>query len=170
MANTYVKIASVTVTGATAANMEFTSIPATYDDLLLRISHRSDRTGGVISASLLMAFNASSANFSGRRLQGNGSAASSASQSTNYFSNTTTASSTANIFTSTDIYIPNYRVSANKTFSVDDTHENTTVEAYAYLWAGLWSQTTAINQITLTIDGWNFVTHSTATLYGIKKS
>ncbi len=146
MATTYKKIASVTVTGATAASMEFTSIPSSYDDLLLRVSHRSDRTGGVITASLLMALNTSSANFTGRRLQGNGSVVTSASQTTNYFSNTTTASSTASTFTSTDIYIPNYAGSTNKSISVDDAHENNTTEAYAYLWAGLWSQTAAINR------------------------
>ena len=41
MANTYTAIQTVTVPGAGAASMDFTNIPATYTDLLLKISTRS---------------------------------------------------------------------------------------------------------------------------------
>ena len=45
MANTYTLIASSTVGSGGAANIEFTSIPATYTDLLIKMSARA-ATGG----------------------------------------------------------------------------------------------------------------------------
>ena len=44
MANTYTLISSVTVGSGGAANIEFTSIPATYTDLLLKLSTRTTRS------------------------------------------------------------------------------------------------------------------------------
>jgi hypothetical protein len=44
MATTYEIIASVTVGSGGAANIEFTSIPATYTDLVVLFSARTDRS------------------------------------------------------------------------------------------------------------------------------
>ena len=46
MANTYVKIATVTVGSGGAANMTFSSIVGTYTDLAIKISARSDKATG----------------------------------------------------------------------------------------------------------------------------
>ena len=43
MATTYTLISSVTVGSGGAASIEFTSIPSTYTDLVLKLSARSSR-------------------------------------------------------------------------------------------------------------------------------
>lgn len=170
MANTFELINSYAVSSPVSF-IDFTSIPSSYTDLCLQISARSSRTGGVISASITMELNNSTSSFTSRNIEGAGSGTpSSTAGSTNYFGIATTESSTSNTFTSLQIYIPSYASSNYKTISVDNAHENNGTAAYAYLWAGLWSNTSAINQITLKVPGFNFVQYSTAYLYGIKNS
>jgi hypothetical protein len=77
---------------------------------------------------------------------------------------------TANTFGNTDIYIPNYAGSANKSVSVDTVEENNGTTARALLGAILWSNTAAITALGLTPVSGSFVQYSTATLYGIKNS
>jgi hypothetical protein len=48
--------------------------------------------------------------------------------------------------------------------------ETNATAATMYLTSGLWSTTSAINQITLISYGASFVQYSMATLYGIKNS
>ena len=77
---------------------------------------------------------------------------------------------TANTFSNFSTYIPNYAGSNNKSYSVDGVTENNATASYQIMYAGLWSNTAAINQITLVPDTLNFVQYTTATLYGIKNS
>jgi hypothetical protein len=58
MANTYTLISSVTVGSGGAANIEFTSIPQTYTDLLYKISGRLS----VDSASAFLRYNGTTTN------------------------------------------------------------------------------------------------------------
>jgi hypothetical protein len=76
---------------------------------------------------------------------------------------------TANTFSSTEIYIPNYASANYKSYSVDQVDEGNQTTVYSHLIAGLWSNTAPINQITFTPTSYNFVQYSTATLYGIRK-
>jgi hypothetical protein len=77
-------------------------------------------------------------------------------------------SATANVFNNGSIYFSNYTSSNYKSFSVDDVGENSGTEAYISIRAFLWSQTTAINSISLVgQDSQTFENKSTATLYGI---
>jgi len=177
---TYIQIGStVTVGAGGAASIDFTSIPSTYTDLLLKLSLRSSNADG-FTGNATMRLNANSgANYSFRTLfaatatpaSGNGSAGTSVT-----IGGTDGASLTANTFNNAEIYIPNYAGSNNKSFSVDTVSENNASTDYTYqllLEAGLWSQTTAINQITIysgTVGSTNFVQYSTASLYGIKNS
>jgi hypothetical protein len=164
---TYKKIASVTVTGATAANIEFTSIPATYTDLVIKVSSRGNASA--MGKNLLIGFNGSTSDFTGRYVEGTGSAAASASVA-RFIGSTNAGTSTASTFGSAEIYIPNYAGSTNKSYSAEGLSENNASEAYRHLTAGLWSQTAAITSVTLTLsDSDVFVTNSTAVLYGIKK-
>jgi hypothetical protein len=167
MANTYVAIATVTVGSGGAANIEFTSIPATYTDLKLVYSGRDNRndTQNGVNISL----NGSTSNFTGIQLQGNGSAAASFNIA-RFVSYNNGANSTANAFANAEIYFPNYASSNYKSFSSDAVEENNATTAFTFLSAGLWSNTAAITSITLTPDSANFVQYSTATLYGIKNS
>lgn len=168
MTATYELISTVTVSTATAASIEFTSIPATYDDLVVKLSGRNS----IDSTQVLITFNGSTTSFSGKRLSGSGSAASSDSANTaNVNVNGIVNNNyTANAFGSTQVYIPNYAGSANKSFSVDATSENNATESYMNLTSGLWSDTSAITSVKFVANGGNFLQHSSASLYGIKKS
>ena len=167
MANTYTLIASVTVGSGGASTMGFTSIPATYTDLVVKISSRM--SGAVRSTAVTLSLNGSSSSFTAKYHYGSGSAAGSYSGTT-AIADSDGANATSNTFGSQEIYIPNYAGSTNKSFSVDGVQEDNQTEAYASLIAGLWSNTSAITSITLTSSSGNFVQYSTAYLYGIKNS
>jgi len=168
MPNTFELIASYTATGTVSA-IDFTSIPSTYTDLCLKVSARSN---DATYREIWLTLNGSTANGTARILKGDGSSASSYTatrvQATGY---TNTTGSTSNTFTSVDIYIPNYAGSTNKSFSADAVTENNATQAFAELDASLWSQTAAINSISLVLSsGASFVQYSTAYLYGVKSS
>jgi hypothetical protein len=170
MPGSYVKIQSVTVTGATAANMEFTNIPGTFDDIVVLISARTNRTVYVGDA-LLASFNGSTSNFTGRYLIGDGSSVSSGTDVPRYFGAAPTSAATTSTFGNVLVYIPNYAGSTNKSFSVDSVTEHNGTDGYQTLIAGLWSNTAAITSITITPNiGTALLQHSSATLYGIKRN
>ena len=170
MADTFTKIASVTVGSGGAATMAFSSIPSTYTDLVVKTSIRTSR--GTFTADLIRVdFNGSSSSQSSKILEGSASTASSFSLSTTQVVAGTTSVSTANTFSNGEIYIPNYAGSTNKSFSADSVAENNATTGPLYLAAGLWSNTAAITSITLTnVNSATFQEYSTATLYGIKNS
>jgi hypothetical protein len=77
---------------------------------------------------------------------------------------------TANTFGNTSIYIPNYRSSAAKSFSVDAVTENNATLAYQNIQAGLWNNSAAITSISISfLSGGNWAQGSSASLYGIRK-
>ena len=168
MANTFVKIASVTVGSGGAASMAFSSIPGTYTDLCVLTSARTNRAFEVDG--ILVNFNGSSANFTNRYIEGYGTSATSASGTT-YAGTASGNTSTSNTFGNSLLYIPNYTSANFKSFSVDGVGENNATNALLSLIAGLWSNTAAITSITLLPSiGTSFNQYSTATLYGIKSS
>ena len=167
MANTYEAIATVTVTGATAATIGFTSIPGTYTDLKLVFSTRVDVGGG--QNGFYISLNSSTANFTAKQIQGDGSSAASFSI-TRFAGYSNATGGTANTFSNGELYFPNYASSNYKSFSGDAAQDNNQTTAYLLLGAHLWSDSAAITSITLTPDTANFVQYSTATLYGIKNS
>jgi hypothetical protein len=171
MANTFVKIASVTVTGATAASIDFSSIPSTYTDLCLKFSTRVNNAVNVVD-DVYLSLNNVQTNFSMRRLFGNGSstASDSGGGNFNYIAQVPNASATASTFGNSEIYIPNYASSGYKSISADSVSENNATAAYAFFGALLWSNSAAINRITITGLSSSFVQYSTATLFGIKNS
>jgi hypothetical protein len=77
--------------------------------------------------------------------------------------------STANTFSNSSIYIPNYRASTAKSISVDTSTERNTVNSINAIVAGLWNSSDAITSLTLTAEVGNFAQYSSATLYGITK-
>jgi hypothetical protein len=172
MANTFIQIGStVTVGSGGTANIDFTSIPSAYTDLVLKISARTNRSLEVDGITVRFNNDLTSGNYSGRRLYGAGSGT--GSSDTTYagmpFMNAATA--TTSSFGNAEIYIPNYAGSTTKSFSVDGVGENNAVTTYRGFGAGLWSGTAAINQITIYPEaGTLILEHSTATLYGIKKN
>ena len=169
MANTYVKIATVSLASA-AATMEFTSIPSTYTDLLLKISTRSTYAATISRAKLQI--NAITTGYSNRMAYGDGSGTSSTT-STDYITYLYSVGSTAtaSTFSNTEIYIPNYAGSNNKSVSIDSITENNATSAFAVIEAGHLANTAVITGFTISdANGSNLVQYSTATLYGIKSS
>jgi len=169
MATTYEAIATVTVTGATAASMDFTSIPQTYTDLLIKYS---GRVNAGVDPTLKIIFNSNTSNYSSKVLNGDGTAAGSFNGSAAYAYGGYVCNSnhTANTFSNGEIYIPNYTSSNNKSVSVDDVIETNATESYVFLAASLWSDSAAITSISLDPVNADLVQYSSATLYGIKNS
>ena len=166
MALTYQAIATVTVGSGGAANIEFTSIPGTYTDLLVFVSGRSSTTNNYYRINI----NNSALNFSGLYLNGSGSNGISGSSSP-AFGRIPESGYTANTFGNDFWYIPNYTSSNNKSISVDAVAENNSATTnWLDFVAGLWSQSAAITSIKFVPNAGNFAQHSTATLYGIKNT
>ena len=175
MALTYVAIATVTVGSGGSTEITFSSIPGTYTDLVCLLSHRT--TGAVAGSSwaLGLKINGATTNRTWRRLEGyDGTNVASSNGTTTLIGLIQGDSSTASTFGNLQLYIPNYAGSNNKSFSVDGVTENnsSTGNALAFV-AGLWSQTSAITEISfynLTSGTDGFKQYSTATLYGIKNT
>jgi len=169
-ANTFVQIGStVTVGSGGAASIEFTSIPATYTDLIVKASIRN-ATG---LDHMLLQFNSATTNYTEIIMRGSGSAATSYVLSTLIPSTNGLESgyvgSDTNIFTNCEIYVPNYAGSNYKSASIDAVQEANSSTAYMVLNAPLWSSTAAITTVTLLGQTYNFAQYSTASLYGILK-
>ena len=166
MALTYKLIASSTVGSGGAANIEFTSIPATYTDLLVFVSARSSTTNNYYRINL----NSSASNFTGRYLGADGTTIVSGTSSP-AFGRMPESGYTANTFGNDFWYIPNYTSSNNKSISVDAVLENNSASTFFLDFvAGLWSQSAAITTIKFVPNTGNFAEYSTAYLYGISKS
>lgn len=173
MANTYIAIATVTVGSGGSSTMEFTSIPGTYTDLLVKVSARDGRPTNKINY-IEIQFNGSASTYSQTDIGANGSTAYAAANdlgANKPYTYGTASGATANTFGNSEFYIPNYTSSSAKSFSIDSTTENNGTEVRLSLSAASWSGTSAITSIKLTAYGGNsFVQYSTATLYGIKNS
>jgi hypothetical protein len=168
---TYIQIGStVTVGAGGVSNIEFTSIPNTYTDLMILISARTANASLVDG--LIVTPNGSTSGFSWRRLAADGATAFSGSgTSALEVGLINGANNTASTFANSAVYIPNYAGSTNKSFSTDSVNENNGTTAYSGFYATLWSNTAAITSLKLTTgSGTNFVQYTTASLYGIKNS
>ena len=165
MATTFVKIATVTVGAGGAASMDFSSIPSTYTDLVIKMSVRA----ATDVADTRVRFNASTTGYNDRWLYAETTSALSTTNSAiDVLVNRSTY--TASTFSNSEIYIPNYAGNQNKSVSADSVTENNATTALRHLEAGLWSNTAAISQITILMTTGDIAQYSTATLYGISKS
>lgn len=172
MANTFIKIQTVTVGLAGASTIEFTSIPGTYTDLKILGSTRSGSSSG---NQLALRFNSDAGNNYTRQLvYGDGTSAQAfggASEAFARFAFTQSSTYTANVFNNFEINIPNYTLANYKSGVADGAVENNATLGETSLHGFLWSSSAAITTITLLDTGsTNFAQYSSATLYGIKSS
>jgi hypothetical protein len=170
MAPTYELIASNTL-GSNAATVTFSAIPATYTDLIIKCSIRTNLNFADLSANITLN-NDTASNYSRINLRGNGTAAASG------ISSNTSAIAvpnaigggtaiTADTFNNMEIYVPNYTASTNKPVSIYVANENDATTAHLIAQASLWRDTAAITSIELEV---NAITGSSFFLYGIKNS
>jgi hypothetical protein len=159
MPNTYESIATQTL-GASAASVTFSSIPATYTDLVLIHAGTTDA-----NRDISIRFNGDSgSNYSRTLLFGDGSSAGSGRDSNSTlinfnFQNTTESTCVAQIM--------NYsNTTTNKTLL---SRENPVSTAAAAI-VGLWRDTSAITSITIAPGAGTLSSGSTFTLYGIKSA
>lgn len=166
MANTYELISSVSLSSA-AASITFTSIPQTYNDLILKLSAR---TVAGSDDSFYVYYNSNTSNYSGRRLYSNGTGT--GSDQPTYFGTVPYNSLTANIFGNAEAYMCNYAsTTIQKVANTFAVQENNGSFSVSTLVANLWNDTTAITSLLIqSFTGSNFMAYSTATLYGIKNS
>jgi hypothetical protein len=174
MANTFEKIATVTVGSGGATSIDFTSIPQTFTDLMLKGSIRTDRgTFGVDETLLQFNGDTTSGNYSHRFLRGNGSSADSSFANSSYpwGPGGNGSVNTANTFGNGENYIPNYRGSQPKTFTTYIGAEgNSATNVYLILDEAIWTSTAAITSIKILHQGTAFAQHSSVTLYGITRA
>ena len=171
MAENYILLERIEL-NASAASVTFANIPQTgYTDLKVVASTR--QSSGNAQENNLIQFNSTTTNYYDRILYGSGSGVGSITDSNTtaglqYFYSPS-GGATANTFSNTEFYIPNYTSSNNKSVSYDSVDENNATAAYAFLGAGLWSNTAAITSITLKpANGANsYVQYSTFSLYGL---
>jgi hypothetical protein len=159
--STYTKIASTTL-GSAAASVTFSSIAATYTDLVLVVN-------GTISTNswdLYVRFNGDTgSNYSVTRLWGNGTSPGSNRLSNDNLIQTTYYGSLGTEQSNQILNVMNYsNTTTYKTMLVRANRAGQGVDASV----GLWRNTAAINSLTLLLfSGGQFATGSTFNLYGI---
>lgn len=171
MPSTYELITANTLT-STTSSITFSAIPSTFTDLVVRISARG--SNAAIGTQMGIRYNNSSDTiYSNTYLTGNGATASSTRVTDNngdeVNNGTSGNSSTSNTFGSTEVYIPNYTVSANKPISWFTVSENNATTAHITGSASLFRSTTAISSLVINYNT-SLLSGSSFYLYGIKKS
>ena len=156
---TYALIASTTGTGS-SGTISFTSIPSTYTDLIL-VLNGSLSTGNNV---YMRMNNITSAVYSQTVLSGDGSSAS---------SYRTTAVTSFPYMGYTDTSISNMIIHvmdySNTTTNKTVLHRRNLASGQVSANAGLWAQTSAVNQIDVySASGATWSTATTAKLYGIQ--
>ena len=167
------KLIAKSILGSAAADVTFSSIPATYTDLLLVFSARTTSTADGVADGVRVRFNgaANDTNHSARWLYGSGSGASSSTDSFCRAGYATSDNSTASTFATSEVYLPNYAGSTAKSFSATGMTEKNAAAADMVIVAGLWNDTSAITSMRLYPgSGGNFKTDSSFFLYGITKA
>lgn len=166
---TMTKLATVTVGAGGSATIDFSNIPQTYTDLCVLMSLRSDRSA--IDSDAYIKLNNTTTGYSYRFLYSDpnlGTPVGNSSGSTYPMTVTNAANATASTFANSRLYISNYTSSNYKSMAIEGVSENNSIDCYTYTVAGLWSNTAAVNQITITPYTGSFVQYTTATLYGVK--
>lgn len=170
----FINKGTVTASGG-SADITISNIPSTYDDLVLFVSTRNVGAFSASSRGLAIEFNGSSSGLSFKRFYGNSSATGADSSGTVAFIGIapgTTA--TADMFSLSRVYIPDYASSRKKVFTTDATvGSNSTTDYEIDMLGGMWDNSAAINSIRVFASNAttvNLAQYSSATLYGVKKS
>jgi len=173
MPSTYTLISS-NVLSSSAASVTFSAIPATFTDLVLKVSARGSASR--VRLDCLARFNATTTNYSETGLFATGTSVTSQRNiwpGYAYLGNINGANGTANTFSNSELYIPSYTANQNKpasNFPVQENNSTTNNEWYVESSALLWRNTAAITSIVIQPEVNDFVSGSSFYLYGISKS
>ena len=167
----YTRIAQTVLSG-TAASFDFTSIPATYEDLVIEVMGRGDTAAGFTQ--LNMTFNGDTgSNYDWQQSYTTGNTASGAQTvagSSLLVATLAAANASAGAAGSSQIVIPNYaRTTFRKTMQVEGlgvTAADALGVYQTFIICGDWRSTAAINRVTLTTTAGNLIAGSVVTLYG----
>jgi hypothetical protein len=163
---TYTPLATITL-GSSASSVTFSSIPATYRDLVVVTALRTNRSGQNTDA-INMRFNADSgSNYPRVGMFGSsGGAGSFAETSSAIILTATAATSTANTFTPSNAQIMDYSATDKHKTVLLRNAQNLTDVVLAQ--ANRWANTAAITSLTFTsANSANFEVGSRFDLYGI---
>ena len=171
MANTYTLIDS-TILSSSQNVISFTglgSYSSDYKDLLIKVSARGSGSGS--RQNLNITFNSDTSSYSWLGTYAYGSTVGYNSTSNRFVGNVPNSGQTSNVFSTLEIYIPNFSSSDYKTISTDYSVENNASDYFMGFDSTLWSNTAAITQIDLQIhSSGDFVSGSSFYLYGISNS
>ena len=161
----YESIATVTVTTATQASIEFTSIPGTYTHLQIRYIAKTAANDIIV----FQVNDDNGNNYSLHRLFGNGTSASAGASASYNYGTMSLTSGTANTFGAGVCDILDYaNTNKYKTFRTIGGREDNSV-GVVELRSSLWQSTAAITKIVLTTDSTAaFSQYSHFALYGIR--
>ena len=171
MANTYTLISSNVLT-STTASVTFSSIPATYTDLVLKYNARSSYSSSSVGW-LYTTFNGASTLFSSLWIENNfGTAGTSLLNNTSemYPGIIPFLSYASNIFGTAEMYIPSYASSEYKPLSISSAVEQKSSSGDVKAVSASWSNTAAITSIKMTPEFGSLVSGSSFYLYGIKNT
>lgn len=174
MPNTYTLISSNTLSSS-AASVTFSSIPATYTDLVLKWS---SRTSTAAQPDMTINYNGDSGtNYSRIEVYMSGTTVyngSSANQTSQYQTGANDRyDNTANTFSNGEIYIPNYLSTGSRPigrFNVAEDNSTSSFRAYVVAGAHLYRGSSAISSIVIAPASDTFAAGSSFYLYGIKNS
>jgi hypothetical protein len=153
--------------GSATGSIVFSSIPASFTDLIIKVSARSSTAGSSVEPCLL-AFNGDSAGYTTRTLNGTGSGINTSAPARLAFF-APRAGTTSNSFSNGKITIPNYLLSINKNYISETVSANNGGECWMSLITAVWANTDAINSVTFTPTANNFEAGTMISLYGVLK-
>jgi hypothetical protein len=152
------------------AQIVFTAVPQTFDDLVVKLSLRA-ATGTGHYLDVEMDFNGESAR-AYRGLYSISLTPASGQGSFNIVAGANGNGSTANTFSNAEVYVANYTSTAVKSLSCDGAAANNSgSQFFLALAANSITNSTAVTEITIrdAFGSVNFATGSSVSLYGIKK-
>lgn len=160
---------TLTTTGITQVN--FSNIPQTFTDLKVYVSARDGRTDAEFANIAVRLNGAGLSVYSNMNIAGTGGTASTDTFNSQvaYYYNlyANSASSTANVFSNDEMYIPNYTSYGFKQVLIDNATEGNSGNPLLVMNAGLYRGSGPITSITFFAQNIAFAQNSTFTLYGI---
>ena len=173
MYGSFESIATVTVGSGGAANIEFTSIPGTYQHLQLRGVIRGEYAALNDDAFVLRLNNDSGSNYAHHRLTGSGASATAGSGASatliDYIFDAPGSTATANVFGAYIVDILDYASATKATTVRGFVGYDRNGGGNVRLVSGLWTSTSAVTQVSLVNAlSRDAEQYSTLALYGIK--